>query len=101
MSIDRARTLVPGTVNQQRNSRLDQSAGAHSAWLNRGINCRVSQPVVANLSGRLPDGEDLSMGGRITVGAGAIAGYGDNFAPQDDTGANRHLLPRFSLPRGA
>jgi len=101
MRIDRTRTLIRRPVNEQRNSRLDQGAGAHRAWLDRRIDRRASQPVITDFGGRHPDRDHLGMGGRIAISARSIAGDGDDFALPNDASAHRHLASRLSLARRA
>src|SRR5664279_3435452 len=70
-------------------------AGAHRARLQRDIEVAIDQPLGADGLGGLPDRQDFSMGGRIAVGQGAVAGRGDHLVIPDNDASNRNFA-RFS-----
>ena len=94
---DRAGAFVCGAVNQTPDARLNQSAGAHRARLDRGVNINVRQPVVAELTGSFAKRDDFSVSGRIAVGSSAISRGGDELIFTNDTSADRHLTAIFCL----
>src|SRR5437588_1984072 len=100
--LDRARLLVPRAIDQALDPRLDERARAHRARLNRRIDDRARQTVVADLSRGLAQGEDFGVRRRVAVGARAVAGQGEERAvPADDASADGHLAAPGGLARRA
>jgi len=97
-TLDRARALVSGAVNESANARLDQSAGAHRARFDRRVNIDAREPVVGELTGGLAQGDDFSVGSGIAVGASAVTADGDELAVVDNTSTDRHLTAIFRFP---
>jgi hypothetical protein len=96
-SVDRAGAFVCRPVNQTPDARLDQSARAHGARLNRRVNINARQPVVAELTGGFAKRDDFSVSSWVAVGSGAISRYGDELVLTDNTSADRHLTAIFCL----
>src|SRR5205085_5924742 len=100
--LDRARLLVARAVDEARDPGLDERAGAHRARLDRRVNDRARQAVVAYLVRGLAQGEDFGVRRRVAVGARAVAGHGEQRAvAADDAGADGHLAAPGGLARRA
>ena len=85
---------VVSAVDQARDAGLDDSAGAHAAGLNRDIERCASHAIVAEVASCFTNHDDLSVGRRVTVANGAVAGAGENFAVMDDTSADGDFAGR-------
>ena len=57
---------IARAVDEACDSRPNQGAGAHRAWLDRRVDGRTSQSVVRDVRRRRSDCDDLCMRGRIT-----------------------------------
>ena len=97
-TLDRARALVFGAVNESSDARLNQRAGTHRARFDRRVNVDARQPVIAELTGGLAQGDDFRVGSGIAVGASAVTADGDELAVVDNTSADRHLTAIFGFP---
>ena len=71
---DRAGSFIDRAINQPLHSRLNQSAGAHRAGFDRGINNSVCQPVVAELLRGFAQRDDFRVSSRIPIGARSVSG---------------------------
>src|SRR5256714_5151130 len=90
--LDRARFLVPRTVDEPPDSRLHERARAHRARLNRRVDDSARQTVVACAAGGLTQGEAFGVRRRVAVSSGAVAGEREQLAVGgDDARADRHL----------
>lgn len=81
-------------VDQARDAGLDDSAGAHAAGLDRDIEGCARHAIVAEVTSCFTNHDDLSVGGRVTVANGAVAGAGENFTVMDDAGADGDFTDR-------
>ncbi len=63
---------IVGTVHQAADARMNCRSRAHGARLNCSKQFAVAQPVVTDVSSRLAQGHNLSMGRWIVVGEVAI-----------------------------
>jgi hypothetical protein len=89
--------FIRRAVNQTPYTRLYQSSGAHRARFNRRVNIDARQPVVAQHSRGLAEGNDFSVGCRIAVCTRAIPGNGDEFVFADDASADGHFAAHLRL----
>src|SRR5688500_15702762 len=89
--------FIGRTINQTPHSSLDERAGAHRARLDGRVNAHSGEPVVAELTGRLAEGDDFRMGRGIAVGASTIAGEGDKFVFADDARPDWHFAARLGF----
>jgi hypothetical protein len=96
-TVNRSGALVWCAVNQTPDARLYQSARAHRARLDRGVNIHASKPVVANLPSSFAQRDDFSMSGWVAVSAGAISRDGDELVVVDNTNADRDLTAILCL----
>jgi hypothetical protein len=84
-------SLVSRAVNQSSHSSLDERARTHRAGLDRRVNIHSREPVIAELRSGFSEGDDFCMRCGIAVGAGAIAGNGDEFVFAYYARADRHF----------
>ena len=96
-TVDCSGAFVCGAVNQTPDARLDQSARAHRARLDRRVNGNARQPVIPELTGGFAQRDDFSVSSWIAVSAGTISGYSDELIVVDNTNADRHLTAIFCL----
>jgi hypothetical protein len=92
---------VIGAIDQAANARVNHRPRAHGARLNCSKEFAVDQPVVAEVSTGISQGQNLSMCSWVIVGEVAIPtpAYDSTFANQD--GAHRHLSDLQSALRAA
>jgi hypothetical protein len=95
--LDRARAIIARAKDKPPHPSLNQSAGAHGARLDRGIDDRVRQAVVVNLSRGFTESDDLGMRSRIAIFASAVPGDGEQRVANDNAGADGDFvaLSRF------
>ena len=96
-TVNGAGAFVCRAVNQTADARLDQSARAHRARLDRRINRYARQPVVAELTGSFTQRNDFSVSSWIAVSSSAVSRNGDELIVVDNTGTDRHLTAIFRL----
>ena len=82
---------ITGREDEPRDTRRDQSSGAHRAGFERDIERRVRQPVVAKCSRRCPQCLDLGVRGRIAGCNRAVRSRADDLTLLDDDGAHRNF----------
>ena len=75
---------ITGAINQSGDAGMDQRSRAHGAGLNRGDHGAAHDPMVSQSSGRLAQGNDLSMGRRIIIQQVAIMAPAKNFTVLDN-----------------
>ena len=73
---------------------MDDSAGAHAAGLDRDIERSGGHAIVAEVASCFTNRDDLSVGRRVTVANGAVAGAGEDFTVMDDAGADGDFAGR-------
>lgn len=73
--------------------------GAERAGLQRHIEIRARQPLLAELAGGLADHRDLGMGGHVVLRPGAVARLRDDRAVLDQNRPDGHLAARAGGPR--
>jgi hypothetical protein len=101
VTVDRSCSFVSRAVNQQPNASLNQSAGAHSARLDRRVNDRLRETVITDLLCRLTKCDNLGVRRRIAIGARAVTGDSDHLRAHYDDSADWHFIARLSVPRRA
>jgi len=85
---------VVSAVDQARDAGLDDGAGAHAAGLDRDIERCGRHAIVAEVASCSTNHDDLSVGRRVTVANGAVAGAGEDFTVMDDAGADGDFTGR-------
>jgi hypothetical protein len=83
--------LVRGRIDECLDVTLEERADAHRARLDRGEDRRIAQLGRTELAGRLAEGDDDGVGGRIVRLADPIVGPGNHCVVDDGHGRNRTL----------
>src|SRR2546421_10621311 len=99
VSMNRTRSFVWRAINQQADAGLNQSAGAHRAWLDRRVNSSFRQTVISDLLCRVTECDNLGMRRRIAISARSISGDRDHLFADYYTSADRHFIARLSVAR--
>src|SRR5262249_21163799 len=89
---------VIATVDQARDAGLNDRAGAHAARLNRDVEGRAGESVVAQGAGSFAYDDNLSVRRGVAITDGAIAGARDYGGVVDDDGADRYFSSRHRAP---
>jgi len=92
--------FIRRAVNQTPYARLYQSSCAHRARFDRRVNVDARQPVIAQRSRGLAQGDDFSVGRGIAVSTRAIPGNGDEFVFADNTSADGHFAASLCFTSG-
>src|SRR5215469_3062273 len=90
---------VPRAEHNLRYPRCHQRSRAHDARLQRAVQCRTLQPVIADLLRSLANRQDLSVGGWIVPRDRRIPSTPHNLAAHDNHRPHRHLAGPLAMPR--
>ena len=71
---------VVRSVDEARNARLNDRAGAHAAGLNGDVEGGVREAIVAEESCGFTEDDDFGVGSRVVVANGAVAGTRENLS---------------------
>jgi hypothetical protein len=82
---------VPASKYDPGNPRMHQGARTHRTGLERHIESRPGDPIVAEGRGGLPERSDFSMGGWVRCGDHTIRPPADDSVPGNDDRAYRHF----------
>ena len=100
VGLDRAGPFIRRAIDQERNARLNQGAGAHGARFDSRINDGVGQPVITKLFRRFPERHYFGVRGWVAICARAITGHRQQFIANDDACAHRDFAGSFRFTRG-
>jgi hypothetical protein len=95
---DGAALGVVSTVDEARDTGLDDGACAHGAGLDGDVEDGVGEAIITKAASGFAKNDDFSVGGRVAIANGAIAGASEDFAVVDDYCADRDFS---GLGRGA
>jgi hypothetical protein len=88
-----AHLRIGSSENERGNAGVDHRSHAHETGLERDIEGRTDEAVVAGASGGAPQSDDFGVGGRIARYDRAVAPAGkEEIIPHDD-GSDRDLAP--------
>ncbi len=82
---------IVAAVNQARDARMHQGAGAHRARLARDIQCRTAEAIVADRSCRGANRDDFRVRCRIGVGDGAVGRASNDLAIKQQNRTDRNF----------
>jgi hypothetical protein len=99
LAANSAEAEIARTEHQAGHTRRNQSPCTHHARLHRRVHCGAFQPVIAGRGGRLAQGQDFRMRGRIVALYRGISPASDHAAVKDDYSADRDLPPAFGVSR--
>src|SRR5436190_3630031 len=96
--LDRPASPVARAENKPPHPRLNQSPGTHCAGLDRGIDNRISEPVVINLARSFAQRDDLGVRGRVSPCTRTVACQGNQRFIDHNAGTDGHLTALLRLP---
>ncbi len=88
LGADAAETEIAVGENQGLYAGVDDGAGAHDAGFEGDVEGGVVEAVVLEGGGGGAEEVDFGVGGGVVGGDGGIVGAGDDFAVQDEYGAD-------------
>src|SRR5450759_2309011 len=97
--LDRAGLGLGRAVDEPRDPRVDHRPHAHLAGLDRHIQRRAGQSIVARLLPRLPQRDDLRVRRRIVQADGLVESPAQDLAVHDEDRTDRHFTAFMPLPR--
>ena len=87
----RARPRFERAEHERPDARVDQRPDAHQAGLDRDVQGRAGQAIVADAACGIANRDDLRVRGRVLRRDRLIEPASDDFLVHDDDGADRHL----------
>jgi hypothetical protein len=90
-AVDGTRLGVGGSIDQTLDAGVDHGAGTHGARFDCNKQLTADEAMVAEGAGGVTQGNDLGMGGGVTIGEIAIAAAANDLILEDDNGADRDL----------
>ena len=87
-----AEAEVAGAEDEAAQAGVHDGAGAHDTGFERAIEIGALEAVIAKAAGGSAQGEDFGVGGGIAVRDGRVGAAADDFAVEDDDGADRHFV---------
>ena len=82
---------IGGGVDNATNARMHESHGAHRARLQRGIQRRTRETIVADLATRITQGQDFSVRAGIIQRDVAVPAFADDLLANNQNRAHRHF----------
>jgi hypothetical protein len=93
---DASEAEVAGAEDEAREAGGDEGSGAHHAGLERAVEGRAGEAVVAEVGGGFADGQDLGVGGGVVAGDGRVPAAADDLAIDDDDGSDGDFTRAFT-----
>ena len=92
-----SRLGVVGGVDKAGDARMEDGSGTHGAGFERDVEGAVCEAVVAKMKAGLAEGDDLGVGGGVTVSEDAVLAATDDLVSVDDDGAYGNLAVGFGV----
>ena len=80
---------IVGAIDDARDTRLNDGAGAHAAGLDSDVERGVRESVIAEKAGSLAEDYNFGVGGRVAIADSAVAGTSEDLAVVDEDSADR------------